>query len=1160
MAEENTVEDDNDIDVKSILEYREEYSDESIVDNLIKNLDGNVLDIDGNLLDISGGLDSGISATQLLDIVVTGKTIRDVGPLNAGMQGVNTGLTNLLGMPVDMFNMALQGGEGLARTGINKLASINAPEGVDDPTSPNYNPNFYLSTNPDDFLLSGSNPVGGGQSVRDTVETVVNPVYDTVGLNIDYADSADEFEGVNKSIFKGGEIIGENAPIIAGASLYTLLKEGGESAAKVLAGESAATAGGSAAVAGLSEATAGEASAPLEMFAEFVGNIFGRNPSSIYSGVKAVGGPVINTFKARIGKGAAQDAAFNSLLVSLKEAETKLLDEATLAERNNELERAAALREEAKLYTPEVILQNMDEAVANQKNLREEGVPPSALPAGSISNNPALAAVQRALQNDTEFDVDVKKRITDAISGLLQSSDTLARGNNPKAAEAIAQNAYQKAISTAVYVANQNAQKQFSNLTNNAAIDSASIAAQRILFEAKDNWRATETALWDRIPKNVTVSGRQLAATVRDVIDNRLLPGMSLTDDPQLNNSINALLNQESIQIGDLLKLRSILLNDARTAVANNQFRQAGILDLLADATLNELDDIGGDVGEVVGQARGFSRALNEQFSRYWNKQVLGMSSTGGTNIRPQDVLSTGFGGGGRDARTNFDEMQEAAAQADTKAGPLGEAAEADIAARQAEVNATRLGDDGRRASDDDANIATRDDVIYPENTSYPFMGGEEGAGFVGGFTMDDGTRIFPPEGSADARRLDAEFNRPEGATYQKNPDPISDEEFIDGASEYYDPQNKAGTDSPTQVAIRDDGTRVELGAEMSEAQENFLRAKVMSFKGTDGQIDLQAVEDFYTNNAELITRFPELKADMDLMVDAQRIAKEMADDLNYAAETGQLPDAIIDAVKNDPVDGYARLATEAKSMEQMIDFRNATIDGVVKRSRNANGDIDVFKLADELLTPRSGRDGQDTSLLTLMVKSNVISAKEQNAIGIALAEAIRIEKTKMSPDQFDQVIKGLPDIAGNLARIVGANLGVLFGRGDASLQAAAIGSQFIKNQFEKFPNINKNAALIELFKQPETLMGMLSANPKIRRTTGQAIKEYFTYYADKGFFGGTTAAVGDAVKATVRATGRGLQNQPLSTRVGPFTGGVENEEDPTVFSVDREMMELGIQ
>ncbi len=249
MAEEQTQ-----LDIDTLNSAREEYEDDRVIERLVEQLGDNVVTVNGDFLDIKSAIESGqVTSSQILDYISTGKDVRDVGAFNAGMQGVNTGLTNFLGMPVDMTNMALQGVEGLARTGINKLGGD-------------------VSTDPNDFLFSSPNPVGGGQSVRDTVETVVNPVYDAVGVDqIDYADSADEFEGVNKSIFKGGEIIGENAPIVAGATLYTLLKEGGESAAKVLAGESAATAGGSAAVAGLSEATAGEASAPLEMFAEFVG-------------------------------------------------------------------------------------------------------------------------------------------------------------------------------------------------------------------------------------------------------------------------------------------------------------------------------------------------------------------------------------------------------------------------------------------------------------------------------------------------------------------------------------------------------------------------------------------------------------------------------------------------------------------------------------------------------------------------------------------------------------------------------------------------------------------------------------------------------------------------------------------------------------------------
>tara|TARA_R100001443_G_scaffold28615_1_gene41820 strand:+ start:484 stop:4062 length:3579 start_codon:yes stop_codon:yes gene_type:complete len=1192
MAEEN----DRELDIDLLIDQRGSMTDDEIFDTITQGDGIKAVTINGEVLDFEQALQGGVSKSQILDFLSTGKDVRDAGAGSTFMQSMATGVTNLLGIPVDLANAASQGIEGGFRQGVNKLASINAPEGVDDYTSPNYDPDFYFSTDPKDFKFSAPNPVGGGQSIRDGIETGFNERYGKFGTDytLDYADSPEEFE--NTAIAKAGAIVGENAPIIVFGGLYTALKEGAEELGKAgvkqlskkskskefVSTESKATAFGAGAVATAEQAGIINDNPFVEMTAELLGNLYGTKPSIIKTGGKLLAKPFKQLLKGATNK-AATEGAINEIVKQLDTSRKKLLKLAKTAEANGNTELAEAYKAEAELYTVDQVVQDLYNGIDRQNEVVDpDGIARGDLPAGTLSGNPALMAIQKSLQGNPEFDGQVVKRINDTIASIFEVSEALARGGNVKAAEALNYRAYQTALNVAIESAQREALAAFDNVGTGAAREQASIDAQRILFEAKNEFRKVEDLVWDRIPKNVMVDGKKFAEGVIKVVNERILGNMSLTPDPELNAEIARLAQGGQIQLGELIKLRSILTDLSREATANSNFKDAGILDELANAALTQMEEVGGEVGQRVEQARAFSLNLNIQFNRYWNKDVLGMQSSGGTSIRDTRVLNEALGPEGQIANENFSDMQ-LAAESTKGARELGQAALDEIDATKKQQDATRLGDDGKRASDDNANIATRDNVIYPENTSFPFS--EQQAD---GFTTDDGTRIFPPDGSTggskqfdgpvydedgniisetelpdgvtDQQRLDAEFNRPEGATYKRNPEPITDEEFVDGASDFYDPNNNAGVDTPNKVAIRDEGTRIELGAEMSEAQENFLRAKVMSFKGTDGQIDLQTVEDFYTNNAELITRFPELKADMDLMVDAQRIAKEMADDLNYAAETGQLPDAIIDAVNNDPVDGYARLATEAKSMEQMIDFRNATIDGVVKRSRNANGDIDVFKLADELLTPRSGRDGQDTSLLTLMVKSNVISAKEQNAIGIALAEAIRIEKTKMSPDQFDQVIKGLPDIAGNLARIAGANLGVLFGRGDASLQAAAIGSQFIKNQFDKFPNINKNAALIELFKQPETLMGMLSANPKIRRTTGQAIKEYFTYYSDKGFFGGTTAAVGDAVKATVKATGRGLQNQPFSTRVGPFTGGVENEEDPTVFSVDKEMMELGIQ
>lgn len=1167
MAEEN----DRELDIDLLIDQRGSMTDDEIFDTITQGDGIKAVTINGEVLDFEQALQGGVSKSQILDFLSTGKDVRDAGFLSTSGQMLATGATNLLGIPVDLANAALQGVEGGFRQGVNKLASINAPEGVDDYTSPNYDPNFYLSTDPKDFKLSAPNPVGGGQTIRDTIETVANPVYDAFGADkIDYADSPEEFENV--PLAKAMGIVGENAPIIIFGGLYTALKEGAEELTKAgvkklskkskskdfVSTESKSTAFGAGAVATAEQAGIINDNPFIEMSAELLGNLYGTKPSIIKTGGKLLMKPFKQLLKGATNK-AATEGAINEIVKQLDTSRKKLLQLAKTAEANGNTELADAYKAEAELYTVDQVVQDLYNGIDRQNQVVDpDGIARGDLPAGTLSGNPALMAIQKSLQGNPEFDGQVIKRINDTVASIFEVSEALARGGNVKAAEALNYRAYQTALNVAIDSAQREALAAFDNVGTGASREQASINAQRILFEAKDEFRAVEELVWGRIPKNVMVDGQKFAEGVIKVDNERILGNMSLTSDPELNAEIARLAQGGQIQLGELIKLRSILTEMSRTATANSNFKEAGILDELANAALTQMKEVGGEVGQRVEQARAFSLNLNIQFNRYWNKDVLGMASSGGTSIRDTRVLNEALGPEGQIASENFADMQ-AAAESTEGARRLGQAALDEIDAAKKQQDATRLGDDGRRASDDAANIATRDNVIYPENTSYPFMGGDEGAGFVGGFTMDDGTRIFPPEGSADARRLDAEFNRPEGATYQRNPDPISDEEFIDGASEYYDPNNKAGTDSPTQVAIYDQGTNADLGAEMSQAQESFLRSKVVSFKNADNTINDQAVQNFYQNNAELISRFPQLKADMDSMIFRMKIAEDMAADLGTAANAGQLPDAIIQAIDTDPAQGYARLATEAKSMEQIKDFRNATVDSIFLKATDSSGNVDMMTVVREFLTPRTGRQGEQTDLLSIMEQNQIITAKEKQAIGTALAEAIRIEKTKMDPNTFNEVIGKIPDLAGNLSRIVGANLGVLFGRGDASLQAAAIGSQYLKNQFDKFPMLRQKEVLQELFKTPETLRGLIAANPNIRRTTLDGVKEYFTYYADMGAKQGLKSAAIDSSAFLTNKALDAVTNLPVTTRVGPFTGGTENEERPLV-TVDEEMMELGIQ
>ena len=1191
MAEEN----DRELDIDLLIDQRGSMTDDEIFDTITQGDGIKAVTINGEVLDFEQALQGGVSKSQILDFLSTGKDVRDAGAGSTFMQSMATGVTNLLGIPVDLANAASQGIEGGFRQGVNKLASINAPEGVDDYTSPNYDPDFYFSTDPKDFKFSAPNPVGGGQSIRDGIETGFNERYGKFGTDytLNYADSPEEFE--NTAIAKAGAIVGENAPIIVFGGLYTALKEGAEELGKAgvkqlskkskskefVSTESKATAFGAGAVATAEQAGIINDNPFVEMTAELLGNLYGTKPSIIKTGGKLLAKPFKQLLKGATNK-AATEGAINEIVKQLDTSRKKLLKLAKTAEANGNTELAEAYKAEAELYTVDQVVQDLYNGIDRQNEVVDpDGIARGDLPAGTLSGNPALMAIQKSLQGNPEFDGQVVKRINDTIASIFEVSEALARGGNVKAAEALNYRAYQTALNVAIESAQREALAAFDNVGTGAAREQASIDAQRILFEAKNEFRKVEDLVWDRIPKNVMVDGKKFAEGVIKVVNERILGNMSLTPDPELNAEIARLAQGGQIQLGELIKLRSILTDLSREATANSNFKDAGILDELANAALTQMEEVGGEVGQRVEQARAFSLNLNIQFNRYWNKDVLGMQSSGGTSIRDTRVLNEALGPEGQIANENFSDMQ-LAAESTKGARELGQAALDEIDATKKQQDATRLGDDGKRASDDNANIATRDNVIYPENTSFPFS--EQQAD---GFTTDDGTRIFPPDGSTggskqfdgpvydedgniisetelpdgvtDQQRLDAEFNRPEGATYKRNPEPITDEEFVDGASDFYDPNNNAGVDTPNKVTIYDQGTPIDLGAEMSEAQESFLRSKVVSFKNADNTINDQAVQNFYQNNAELISRFPKLKADMDSMIFRMKIAEDMATDLGTAANAGQLPDAIIQAIDTDPAQGYARLAREAESMEQINDFRNATVDSIFLKATDSSGNVDMMTVVKEFLTPRSGRQGEQTDLLSIMEQNQIITAQEKQAIGTALAEAIRIEKTKMDPNKFNEVIGKIPDLAGNLSRIVGANLGVLFGRGDASLQAASIGSQYLKNQFDKFPMLRQKEVLQELFKTPETLRGLIAANPNIRRTTLDGVKEYFIYYADMGAKQGLKSAAIDSGAFVANTALDAVTNLPVTTRVGPFTGGTEDQERPLV-TVDEEMMELGIQ
>ena len=1185
MAEESKK-----IDVNQIRIERENNVDDLDILNLLLQDSNGVLSVNDETLDLQKALDAGVSTSDLLDYLTSGKTVRkDIdSQFEANMNMAATGLTNVLGLPGDLLNMIPQVVEGGVRAGANKLASLNPPEGVDDPNSPNYDPDFYLSTNPKDFLFSSEVAPFGSQNVRRGIEKVANVTTDpvanlvskgvntTFGTNFDednktkYVDDIKEIPDEYRTQAAASRVVAENAlpavallkAVKAGFGLANpLMQSIKKDPKKFIKGEAYATTGSAIGASTVEAIGAGDnpyAVAGGEILGALAGNV---SPTVIKNlpGIRVVSGIFKQAMKG-VTTTAAQQGAYQQILVAADASRQSLLREADLMAKNGNTEMADALRLEADKFTPERMQSDIETQLAleDANPLTPDAV--KLLPAGTVSNNPTLLALQKTLMGESpQFGGEIMQRANNAITGIFEVSEILARAGNTAAADSLRTRAYSAMIDARMATSSDNVAEAMKSIKGTGDQAAASALAQKTLFQAKTNIREMETFLWNRIDKNQILDGKKISEAIDGIYANNLLDGMRIAGGDEIDTAID-ILNQkikdgQGIPVGEILKFRSIMLSNSRKFGANNDYFHAGLFDELAGASIDELNKLQGAAGDTVGLARNFSLELNKRFNRYFTKDILSTEKTGGTTVRDTDVLSEGFGAGGRDAGTNFGELRDATQFADDL-GP-------DLAVLRAEDEARRkastLGDDGTRTSN--TEVATNEGLLYPENTSYP-IGTQEGDGFV----IIDGKRVFPPDGRrgpkrqfsddvvdaegnpiskeelpdgvTDQERLDEMFNRPEGATYSRSGPETATDDFK---------LNEGGQSADkTALTTEADNLPLSLGDEMSAAQEDFLRSKIeelagKNVDGTQAELSAEAIEAFVSKNSDLLDEFPDLRNNITLLYDARRTANKLIEDLSSAANE-KLPEAIGKAIDDaNPVESFSRLADEAITIDAKIDFRNATMDELFRGATKPDGSPDLLKISERLLKPLSGRKG-DTNILDTMVNKEIMGPQERDAILNMLAEGLRIEKGLRDPAVFNKVMSDTPDIQKNIARIAGANIGVLFGTGNASLQAAAIGSAAFKKFVDQFPLGKQVQELTILLKQPRLLAAMLDANPTISRSGFQAAKEYLIIAKELGIKG-TLKAVG---KGIVEGTANKLSTLPMAYP-GAIVDSAQGEETPSV-------------
>lgn len=1153
----------------------------------IKKEAGPNLRMDGKPFSLDSLLDQNQSPSAILDFITSGNVV----DTNIDSQGDamlaaagKSSTVNPVSLPIDLVNAGLQGVESLGRRAVNTVAGTD------------------FSTDPEDFTFSSTTPFLGSQSQQDLTEaafgkdlyrdkeeipTEFRPTYEAtrivtenataiipalkaakVGMGVSNSNTATTiFSNLRDKLF--------NNPLIDGIRSNT------KTVAKT---EGAATTGAATLVAG-AEATGINDNPWASMGLEFLGSILGGSASSISRGTKdaatSVGGGIVNSFASIFSDDSASKAAINKFLIAADSERQNILKQIEGARIAGNEARIAELEALAEMFTPERMLADLKTSLQPQAGDTTGAA--SRLPIGELTGNPAFIAIQNSLLDTSNtLRGNVAKQVNSALTNLLNASEMLARAGNTEAADLVRTSYFQEALNTRIAVAKADAEAQINALGPNRTQQEASVIAQTTLFQAKEQIRAMETFLYERIDPNLTTAGNILANRISSLRSNNILAGETLAGGGQMDAVIANIFREAGgdgpMSAKNVRLFRSRMLSEARSAAANNDFHQAGIFDELANAAVEELNSIPDSVGgKPIRDARNFSAELNKRFTRYFNLSALKQASKGGTEIRPEQTLEAAMSGTATDASESMGELRAGAELADKAAPIIDSMFDEELrkyAARNPEVGELPFNPVAMRTAMPSTDLST--DLRFRMDPKDKPSDNMERSRRIADSYFDFAKEMDAqgkPEMAAEARKRAKAYQGYRGPSGEEYFDPeVTPEtpqqpifEQVDGETSRID-----GTDRPSSVpSILDDAVAINLGPIMTKAQEDFLRGAALKLKDTNNTISVEKLEQFMsaTGNAEVLKAFPNFRAELASLIDAQNTVDEIVGRFEKIGSSEKLPKAIGEVLAGEnPVEDFTRLSQEAIDPASMQDFRLSVMDTLFSKARLEDGTPNFFKMADELTKPLSGKKG-DTSILELMEQTGVISADDKAAIRDGMVLGVEIQKRNSDFSKLENVLPDMGDFVNNVSRIFGANFGARFGVGEGSqLQAAAIGSAAFKKITSGLPVANQQRQAELMVLQPDLALAFLSKNPEIRRSAFHAFKEWAIGYGStyKGLT--KTQAVGKLAKdATIEAstkTARGVldagSQSPLSS-AGALSGNTDDQRDPTV-TIDEQMMDLGIE
>jgi len=287
--------------------------------------------------------------------------------------------------------------------------------------------------------------------------------------------------------------------------------------------------------------------------------------------------------------------------------------------------------------------------------------------AGQVTGNQGFLAIENELvRSGGQISEDIKKQTQLAISEFNDAYRAAITSGDPELVRLAAQ-ARQDYLVQSLDERVKTAAKRAQDLqsTNMPNVDRAQInkQARDIVESALVTARKTENQLWSGVKRDLVVQADNTLSAFNDVkaslASGEELPAplKAVIKDIKKDQKKKKLGKGETTT-GNLLRTRSRYLELAREARAQNKFGDARMYSQVADAMLKDLDPVTGDIAKT---AREFSRELNKKFTQGFVGKTLGFDRDGGITVDPTRTLDVARSGQDQQTLLNLQALRSAA-------------------------------------------------------------------------------------------------------------------------------------------------------------------------------------------------------------------------------------------------------------------------------------------------------------------------------------------------------------------------------------------------------------------------------------------------------------------------------------------------------------------